>query len=56
MFNAKTPQEQLALILLGDNKSSGNRTPRRSSLYTDSAVRKRRYPKSEDKKQKSIGG
>jgi hypothetical protein len=39
----KDPAEMLALILLGDYKSGGSRTPRRTDLT------KAKAPKSEDK-------
>jgi hypothetical protein len=48
----KTPEETLALILLGEYKSGGYRTPRRQSGEIEH--RKKKYPKSEDKNVKVI--
>ncbi|CDW72418.1 UNKNOWN [Stylonychia lemnae] len=53
-FHNKTPAEQLALILMGDFKCGGSRTPRRNSKYGDSDFWKKKHSKSEDKKQKKI--
>ncbi len=48
--NKRTPEETIAMILLGDYKSGGYRTPRRQSGELEH--RRKKYPQSDERNAK----